>query len=131
MLAQELSRIRLVGSSKLLRPFAQRLESWELLLVVYMLSGDGRYGIEDYLDQLQTLKCTRLTMRKFVRDRVADGAFLIVDADKKSRKALALSEELQREFEDCFNILKAPADLGGIDRYMAASKFEPHSDVEL
>lgn len=106
LLFQELMKVRLIGANKLLRPFLHRLETWELLLMVHMLSGDGRYGIEDYLEKLQTLKCTRLTMRNFIRDRIAEGTFIVVEGDKKSRKCLELSADLRSELEDCFETLK-------------------------
>jgi hypothetical protein len=104
-LLQELVKVRLFGANKLLRPFLQRLETWELLLVVCMLSGNKTYGIEDYLARLRTLKCTRLTMRNFIRDRIAEGSFLVVDGEKKSKKSLALSAELQTELEECFSVM--------------------------
>ena len=131
VIALELSRVRFIGSSKMLRPFVQRLETWEFLLIVYALSGDGRYGIEDYLDQLQTLKCTRLTMRNFVRDRIAEGALVVVNADKKSRKSLAISEELGRELEESFKNLKGlrPAIVNG--RQSQARSLQLHPEIKL
>lgn len=104
-ISTELNRIRASSSSKILRPYFQRVETWELLLIVYALEGDGAYGIEDYLDRLQTLKLTRVTMRNFIKDRVAEKSFLTVTGDKKSRKSLILSDELRSDLENYFKLL--------------------------
>ncbi|WP_146200054.1 hypothetical protein [Roseicyclus mahoneyensis] len=131
LLIQELIKVRLVGSNKMLRPFLQRLETWELLLIVHMLSGDGRYGIEDYLENLQTLKCTRLTMRNFIRDRIAEGTFLVTKGDKKSRKSLALSDELQRELEECFGMIKSTSGYGAIGIQLPTFQTQSNSEIKL
>ena len=105
--AVELGRIRVSSKSKILRPFFQRVETWELLLIVYALEGDGTYGIEDYLDRLQTLKFTRITMRNFIKDRIAEGSFFAMQGEKKSRKSLMLSDELRASLEAYFGMLEA------------------------
>jgi hypothetical protein len=103
---RELYRIRATARSRILRPFFQRVETWELLLIIYSLEGDGSCGIEDYLDRLQTLKVTRITMRNFIKDRIGEASIFAVTGDKKSRKSLVLSEELRRNLEAYFEILK-------------------------
>lgn len=107
LLLQELLKVRLVGANKMIRPFLQRWETWELLLIVHVLSGDRNYGIEDYLDNLQTLKCTRSTLRNFIRDRIAEGTFLAIEGDKKSRKCLCPSDKLREELKGCFEMLRS------------------------
>lgn len=104
--AMELGRIRETNKSKTLRSFFQRVETWELLLIVYALEGDGAYGIEDYLDRLQTLKFTRLTMRNFIKDRIGEGTFSAVHGEKKSRKSLILSDALRADLEAYFAMLE-------------------------
>lgn len=101
----ELHRIRATSRSKILRPFFQRVETWELLLIIRDLEGDGSYGIEDYLDRLQTLKFTRITMRNFIKDRIAEASLIAVVGDKKSRKSLVLSDELRSNLDAYFNML--------------------------
>jgi hypothetical protein len=101
----ELHRIRTTSRSKILRPFFQRVETWELLLIIRDLEGDGSYGIEDYLDRLQTLKFTRITMRNFIKDRIAEASLIAVVGDKKSRKSLILSDELRSNLNAYFKLL--------------------------
>jgi hypothetical protein len=101
----ELQRIRATSRSKILRPFFQRVETWELLLIIRDLEGDGSYGIEDYLDRLQTLKFTRITMRNFIKDRIAEASLIAVVGDKKSRKSLILSNELRANLNGYFSML--------------------------
>ncbi len=75
--------------------FAKSLSKWELLLTVAALDGDPAYGIWNYIDMLQTRTENPMTMYGFIKAKIDDGCFLVVDGDKKSRKTLNLSPELR------------------------------------
>ncbi|MCR9140511.1 MAG: hypothetical protein NXI27_31470 [Alphaproteobacteria bacterium] len=89
-------------SSSRLWKFSSDVTYWELLLVIYKHKGNPEFGITDYIDQLKTRRQSLLTIRNFIRDRIADADFLIVPAVKKSRKALTLNDPLRRELEQYF-----------------------------
>lgn len=89
-------------SSSRLWKFSSDVTYWELLLVIYKHKGNPEFGITDYIDQLKTRRQSLLTIRNFIRDRIADADFLIVPAFKKSRKALTLNDPLRRELEQYF-----------------------------
>ena len=98
----ELDRVRLLHETQQLRHFASRNITWELLLVIYELEGIGDYGINDYIDKLQTMKTTRLTIQNFVKDRINEGSLIVTSSNKKSRKTLLLSQKLRDELEEYF-----------------------------
>lgn len=85
-------------SDNALRPFFSSPSAWEILLIVMKLDGNPRYGIGDYIDMVKTGTSSRLTMYKFIRQRIDDGLFVISPGEKKSRKTLSASEELKRAF---------------------------------
>jgi hypothetical protein len=98
----ELDRVRLLHETQQLRHFVSRNITWELLLVIYELEGIGDYGINDYIDKLQTMKTTRLTIQNFVKDRINEGSLIVTSSNKKSRKTLLLSQKLRDELEAYF-----------------------------
>ncbi len=95
----EFARIRRLAETRYLRIFAANLTYWELLVTIYALDGDPEHGISDYIDRLCSLRRTRLTVQNFIKDRIEDGAFLVVPSTKKSRKTLVLNNALKTEFE--------------------------------
>lgn len=98
----ELNRVRLLHETQQLRHFVSRSITWELLLVIYELEGIGDYGINDYIDKLQTMKTTRLTIQNFVKDRIHEGSLIVTSSNKRSRKTLILSPKLREELEAYF-----------------------------
>lgn len=99
---QELERVRFLQDTLYLRHFASRSSTWELLLVVCALDGDGDFGINDYIDNLKTMRTTRLTIQNFIKDRIEEGSLVVANSNKKSRKTLQLSSKLRSELEDYF-----------------------------
>jgi len=99
LLNQEKRRIKFIQGTKRLRRFCTHIVYWELLLLLYENSGDPELGINDYIDTLQSTRLTRLTVSNFLKDRINDGDLIVVPSVKKSKKALALSEELEAELK--------------------------------
>jgi hypothetical protein len=71
-------------------------------MIIYELEANGDYGINDYIDRLKTLRTARLTIQNFIKDRLQEGSLIVTKSNKKSRKTLALSDELRNELEDYF-----------------------------
>lgn len=120
----ELERVRLLQDTQYLRHFASRNATWELLLIIYVLEGNGDYGINDYIDRLKTMRTTRLTIQNFIKDRFQEGSLLVTESNKKSRKTLTLSDKLRKELEDYFEWLAEmdmEADLPDPENVPAAS----------
>ena len=101
----ELERVRLLHDTAFLRHFVLRSITWELLMVIYHLEGVGSYGINDYIDQLKTMRTTRLTIQNFIKHRIQEGSLIVIESNKKSRKTLALSPGLKQELEQYFSWL--------------------------
>ena len=99
LLNQEKRRINFIQGTKRLRRFCTNIVYWELLLLLHENSGDPELGINDYIDALQCTRLTRLTVSNFIKDRISDGDLLVVPSVKKSKKALALSDELEAELK--------------------------------
>lgn len=99
LLNQEKRKIEFIQVSKRLKRFCTHITYWELLLLLHENSGDPELGINDYIDTLQSTRLTRLTISNFIKDRISDGDLLIRPAVKKSKKALALSHELEAELK--------------------------------
>lgn len=93
----ELKRIRYINGTHILKKFSSNMSHWELLMIIYNLNGNPSYGINDYIDKLQTMRTTRLTLQNFIKDRVNDGSLIVVKSAKKSRKTLSLSALLADE----------------------------------
>lgn len=102
-IAKELQLFRHNARKRLLTPFFSRATTWELLLVIAKLDGNGAYGINDYIDQLETLQTTRLTIQNFIKDRISEGSLVIVKGNKRSRKTLNLSPDLREELDKYFS----------------------------
>ena len=94
----EIDRIRFLAETDYLKAYAARAETWELLCIIVSLQGDRRYGINDYIDMTKTARCSRLTLYKFLRDRIDCGDFHIVRGEKRSRKTLTPCNALAEDF---------------------------------
>lgn len=99
-IAEELRFVRRYAKRPLMAPFLSRLTTLELLLVIADLDGNGEYGINDYIDRLETLQTTRLTIQNFIKDRVAEESLIVVEGKKRSRKTLKLSPDLRKELDE-------------------------------
>ena len=95
----EKHRLHSLQTSIRLRRFSLNITHWELLLLIYELDGDPEYGINDYIDNLNTMRSTRLTIQNFIKDRIQEGDLLIAPSLKKSKKTLTLAPELKSELE--------------------------------
>lgn len=136
----ELERVRLLHETQYLRHFVSRSITWELLLVIYELEGIGDYGINDYIDQLKTMRTTRLTIQNFIKDRINERSLIVTTSNKKSRKTLLLSQKLRDELEAYFvwmtsidvsdlpvtaeNVIRMPNESGAVrdDAHQSPSK---------
>lgn len=94
---RELGRIRFCVQTRTLRPFTKQPEYWELLLLLAQLDGDPSCGIEQCLDRLQTMQVSRITIRNFIKDRLADGSFISQVGQKKSSRQLLLHPDLRSD----------------------------------
>lgn len=99
LLNQEKQKISFIQGTKRLKRFCTNIVYWELLLLLHDKSGDPELGINDYIDTLQSTRLTRLTISNFIKDRISDGDLLVAPSVKKSKKALALSDELEAELK--------------------------------
>ena len=92
---QELSFTRSVRPKDKLSRFFRSQSKWELLLLVAGNKGNEEIGIWNYIDMLATRTESQMTIYNFIKDRIEDGSFVLLASQKKSRKALGLSAELE------------------------------------
>ena len=95
----EKQRIYETQNTVRLKRFYSNITHWELLLSVYERAGDPEMGITDYVESLKSTRVTRLTIYNFIKDRISDGDFVVIPSVKRSKKSLALSDELKQELE--------------------------------
>lgn len=95
----EEQRLNVIQGSIHIKHFCTHLTHWELLILIHKLNGDPKYGLNDYIDRLQTLSQTRLTIQTFIKQAINLGLFEVVPSEKKSRKTLKLSPPLAAELE--------------------------------
>ena len=91
----ELQIIRSIMPRDKLARFFKSQTRWELLLLVADNKNDEEIGIWNYIDMLATRTESQMTIYNFIKERVDDGSFVLVDGRKKSRKVIALSDELR------------------------------------
>jgi len=96
----EIERVRFLSESNYLKFYVDKNEKWELLCLICSLDGDPRYGVYDYLNMLKTIRCSHLTLLKFLRERIKCGDFRVVQGEKKSRKTLRPNDGLINELQD-------------------------------
>ena len=95
----ELLILRAVDTKSILFPFMKSLSKWELLLTIAELEGNPDFGIWNYIDILHTRTENPMTMYAFVKLKIEEGSFLKTKSEKKSRKSLILSPELDFELQ--------------------------------
>lgn len=99
---KELDRLRYLAGTKYLKVFIKYPEYWELMLLIAINENNQEIGIEDYLDSIATMQVNRVTVRNFIKDRVAEGTIMSRQGEKKSRRMLSLSDKVIEELKDYF-----------------------------
>ncbi|WP_445810450.1 hypothetical protein [Yoonia sp.] len=99
---KELERLRYLAATKSLKVFIKYPEYWELMLLIAINENNQEIGIEDYLDNIATMQVNRVTVRNFIKDRVAEGTIISRQGEKKSRRMLTLSDKVTEELKDYF-----------------------------
>ena len=92
---QELEFTRSIKPKDKISRFFRSQSKWELLLLVAANKGNEEIGIWNYIDMLATRTESQMTIYNFIKDRIEDGSFVLMPSQKKSRKALGLSPELE------------------------------------
>ena len=59
---------------------------WELLMIIGQLEGNTGFGINDYIDKMETRKVTRLTVQRFIKSRIMEGDLIEIKVTKKVEK---------------------------------------------
>ncbi|MDB2423694.1 hypothetical protein N9X05_17305, partial [Paracoccaceae bacterium] len=67
--------------------------------------GNTGFGINDYIDKMETRKVTRLTVQRFIKSRIMEGDLIEIKGTKKSRKTLLLSQNLMNTLDVYFGEL--------------------------
>ena len=97
MLGKEINTVRSITHKDKLSKFYRSQTRWELLLLVRSLQDTEEVGIWSYIEMLQTRTESHMTMYQFIKDRIADGSFIVEESGKKSRKVVKLSDDLDQE----------------------------------
>ena len=98
-IADELLVLKAVDTKSILFPFMKNISRWELLLTIAQLDGNPDYGIWNYIDMLNTKTENPMTLYAFLKLKIEEGSLVKTKSEKKSRKSLILSEELNLELE--------------------------------
>ena len=99
----ERSRIISLNKECALSVWHEKICFWELLLIIGQLNGDPEFGINDYIDMIETRKVTRLTVQRFLKSRILVGDVLEIRGSKKSRKTLVLSQNVANSLDTYFS----------------------------
>lgn len=95
----ELLVLRAVDTKSILFPFMKSISRWELLLTIAELDGNPDYGIWNYIDMLNTKTENPMTLYAFLKLKIEEGNLVTTKSEKKSRKSLKLSEDLDLELK--------------------------------
>ena len=95
----ELLVLRAVDTKSILFPFMKSISRWELLLTIAELDGNPDYGIWNYIDMLNTKTENPMTLYAFLKLKIEEGSLVTTKSEKKSRKSLTLSEDLDLELK--------------------------------
>ena len=95
-----------VDTKSLLFPFMKSLSKWELLLTIANLDGNPDFGIWNYIDMLHTRTENPMTMYAFLKLKIEEGSLIKTASEKKSRKSLVLSSDLELELKKFLNSRK-------------------------
>ena len=98
-------RIISLDTASILSAWYEKICFWELLMIIGQLDGNTSFGINDYIDMMQTRKVTRLTVQRFIKSRILAGDLIEVKGAKKSRKTLGLSQSLEEAINLYFSEL--------------------------
>jgi hypothetical protein len=104
----ELLILRAVNTKSTLFSFMKTMSKWELLLTIADLNGSPEYGIWNYIEMVNTKTENPMTLYAFLKQKIEEGSLIITKSEKKSRKSLILSEELQLELTKFMIIRKMP-----------------------
>ena len=74
-------------------------------MIIGQLEGNTGFGINDYIDKMETRKVTRLTVQRFIKSRIMEGDLVEIKGAKKSRKTLVLSQNLMNTLDVYFGEL--------------------------
>ena len=99
----ELLILQSVDTKSKIFPFMKSISKWELLLTIADLDGNPDFGIWNYIDMLHTRTENPMTMYAFLKLKIEEGCLVKTKSEKKSRKSLALSSELNLELERFLN----------------------------
>lgn len=97
---RELAATRSIRQKDLLSRFFRTQSRWELLLMIATNRETEETGIWSYIEMMETRTESPMTIYHFIRDRIDDGSFLLMSGQKKSRKILALSPQLEAALTD-------------------------------
>lgn len=93
----ELLILRATNTKSILFPFMKNVSKWELLLTIADLDGSPDFGIWNYIEMLNTKTENPMTLYAFLKLKIEEGSLVITKSDKRSRKSLILSKELEME----------------------------------
>ena len=95
----ELLILQGIKCKSILFPFMKSISKWELLLTIAYLDGDPDFGIWNYIDMLNTKTENPMTLYAFLKLKIEEGSLVKTKSEKKSRKSLMLSEDLDLELK--------------------------------
>ena len=98
-------RIISLDTVSILSTWYEKICFWELLMIIGQLEGNTGFGINDYIDKMETRKVTRLTVQRFIKSRIMEGDLIEIKGTKKSRKTLVLSQNLMNTLDVYFGEL--------------------------
>ena len=52
-------------------------------MIIGQLEGNTGFGINDYIDKMETHKVTRLTVQRFIKLRIVEGDLIEIKGTKK------------------------------------------------
>ncbi len=81
-------RCRIISLDKeaSLSAWHEKICFWELLMIIGQLEGNTGFGINDYIDKMETRKVTRLTVQRFIKSRIMAGDLVESKVLKKVEK---------------------------------------------
>ena len=95
----------MIELNAVLKDWNEKICFWELLMIIGQLEGNTGFGINDYIDKIETRKVTRLTVQRIIKSRIMEGDLIEIKGTKKSRKTLVLSQNLMNTLDVYFGEL--------------------------
>ena len=87
-------RIISLDTVSILSTWYEKICFWELLMIIGQLDGNTSFGINDYIDMMQTRKVTRLTVQRFIKSRILAGDLIEVKAVSYTHLTLPTNREV-------------------------------------